>query len=92
MPVHGPTTSTQLDSDVGGQLAGERDEELVLADQGGPGVLGDRLDGGLVDQLGDDRAGSPLRRRSPVSMRRSQDDLLGEQAEQRELVADARRR
>ena len=31
--------------DVAGQLAGDRQEDLVLADQGGPGVLGDRLDG-----------------------------------------------
>src|SRR4051794_438207 len=42
--------------DVAGQLAGDRHEDLVLAHEGRPGVLGDRLDRRLVDQLGDDRA------------------------------------
>jgi hypothetical protein len=43
--------------DVGGHVARDREEVLVLADQGDPRVLGDRLDRRLVDQLGDDRAG-----------------------------------
>src|SRR3954469_19209479 len=42
--------------DVAGELTRDRHEDLVLADQRGPGVLGDRLDGRLVDQLGDDWA------------------------------------